>query len=133
MTETPTHTPLPCPNMERVLADHLREVSKVIVDHLGGGSEWFARIGDDFYVDPKAIGPELHRRKTDAQIAKKALFRANTRADSHHRLVEALEAFVNCARYTPHMDGTSTFAGWSQGALRGAEALARDVLKEAGR
>ena len=34
------------------------------------------------------------RRKTDAQITKKALFRANTRADSHHRLVEALEAFA---------------------------------------
>lgn len=85
MTET-AHTPLP---------ELLRELSKVIVDHLGGGSEWFTRVGDDFYVDPKAIGPELRRRKTDAQITKKALFRANTRADSHHRLVEALRGLLD--------------------------------------
>lgn len=58
------------------MARRLRELSIVIADHLGGGSEWFSAIGDEFYVDPKAIGPELQRRKTDAQITKKALFRA---------------------------------------------------------
>ncbi len=58
----------------------LRELSVVICAHLGGGSEWFSRIGDDFYADPKAIGAELQRRKTDAQITKRALILANRRA-----------------------------------------------------
>ncbi|QCI93383.1 hypothetical protein [Novosphingobium sp. EMRT-2] len=98
MTETP---------LEAALAKHLRELTKVIVSHLGGGSEWFIRIGDDYYADPKAVGPELQRRKTDAQVAKKALIRANREAtplpttannpetDAHRDLVEALKGIVD--------------------------------------
>lgn len=54
-----------------------RDLSVVIVNHLGGGSEWFSQVGDEYYADPKAIGPELQRRKTDAQTTKSALVRAN--------------------------------------------------------
>lgn len=53
-----------------------RELSKVLCDILGGGSEWFSRVGDQFYVDPKLARAELQRRKTDAAITKRALFRA---------------------------------------------------------
>lgn len=60
------------------LQAELRALSKVIVDHLGGGSEWFKQIGDDYFVSAKAIEGELRRRKTDAQITKRALVRANT-------------------------------------------------------
>ncbi|MES2289251.1 MAG: hypothetical protein V4530_05885 [Pseudomonadota bacterium] len=52
-----------------------RELSKVIVQHLGGGSEWFSRVGDEFYADPEIIRAELQRRKSDAFITKRALFR----------------------------------------------------------
>lgn len=61
-----------------LIEKRLRELSVVICAHLGGGSEWFSRIGEDFYVDPKIIGAELQRRKTDAQITKRALIRANS-------------------------------------------------------
>lgn len=54
-----------------------RDLSIVIVKHIGGGSEWFSQIGDEFYTDPAIIDGELQRRKTDAQITKKALIRAN--------------------------------------------------------
>ena len=61
----------------------LRELSRVLANHLGGGSEWFKRIGDNFYIDPKAVAAELQRRKTDAQITKRALVRANQKLDAH--------------------------------------------------
>lgn len=54
-----------------------RDLSVMIVNHLGGGSEWFSQVGDEYYADPNAIGPELQRRKTDTQITKTALVRAN--------------------------------------------------------
>lgn len=59
------------------MRDELRALSIVLVQHLGGGSEWFAQIGDEYFVSAKAIGPELQRRKTDAHITKCALIRAN--------------------------------------------------------
>lgn len=59
------------------LEGEMRALSKVLADHLGGGSEWFKQIGDDYFVSAKAIEGELRRRKTDAQITKRALFRAN--------------------------------------------------------
>ncbi|MEW6627610.1 MAG: hypothetical protein AB1431_12575 [Pseudomonadota bacterium] len=54
-----------------------RKLSKVLGDILGGGSEWFSRIGDEFYVDPDLARAELQRRKTDALVTKQALCRAN--------------------------------------------------------
>lgn len=54
-----------------------RKLSKVLGDILGGGSEWFSRVGDDFYIDPDLARAELQRRKTDAAVTKNALFRAN--------------------------------------------------------
>jgi hypothetical protein len=62
---------------ERLLEKRLRDLSIMLTDHLGGGSEWFSQIGDEYYADPRSIGPELRRRKRDAQITKRALFRAN--------------------------------------------------------
>ncbi|MBH1993225.1 MAG: hypothetical protein I8H86_10080 [Sphingomonadaceae bacterium] len=56
-----------------------RELSRVLVDILGGGSEWFSRVGDDFYADPKLARAELQRRKTDALITKRAFVKANAR------------------------------------------------------
>jgi hypothetical protein len=70
----------------RAALDELRELSVVLADHLGGGSEWFKQIGDDYFVSAKAIKPELQRRKTDAQITKRALVRAN------NAVREAMEA-----------------------------------------
>ncbi len=64
-----------CPHEKR-----LRELTVILVDHLGGGSEWFSRIGDEFYADPETVRAALQRRKTDAQIAKRALVEANRRA-----------------------------------------------------
>ena len=49
-------------------------------------------------------------------------------ADTIERLEAALREFVECARYDPHMDGSSTFMGWQQSALRRAETRARDTL-----
>lgn len=60
------------------LDNHLRALSKMLTGHLGGGSEWFTRIGENFYADPVAIGAELQRRKTDAQETKVALYRGRS-------------------------------------------------------
>ena len=69
-----------------------------------------------------------------------ARYREQAEAASKAReaeLVEALEAFVNCARYSPDMGGKRRFMGWSQSDLRRAESKARaalqEQLKEAGR
>lgn len=53
-----------------------RALSVMLGNILGGGSEWFSRVGDEFYIDPKIAGAELQRRKSDAQITKRALIRA---------------------------------------------------------
>lgn len=59
-----------------------RALSVMLAEILGGGSEWFSRVGDEFYIDPKLAGAELRRRKTDAQITKRLLFQSKTgRAD----------------------------------------------------
>lgn len=71
------------PASESLVEARLRELGKVLTDHLGGGSEWFSRVGDDFYIDPEAVRSELQRRKTDAQITKKALFRARAALSAH--------------------------------------------------
>jgi len=55
-----------------LVAAELRALSKVLVDHLGGGSEWFKPIGDEFYVSAAAIAPELRRRKEEAQALRRA-------------------------------------------------------------
>jgi len=68
---TPEH------HAEAILRVALRDLSKVLCDHLGGGSEWFAPIGDEYFVSAKEIEGELRRRKTDAQITKRALVKAN--------------------------------------------------------
>jgi len=68
-----------------------RELSKVMGDILGGGSEWFSRVGDEFYIDPELARAELQLRKTDAIITRKALFRDRAAVAE---LVEALQAFV---------------------------------------
>lgn len=60
----------------------LRKLSVILVDHFGGGSEWFSRIGDDFYVDPEAARVELQRRKTEARVTKRALVEAKRTAPS---------------------------------------------------
>ncbi len=65
---------------QEALEQRLRQLSIVMANHLGGGSEWFSRVGDEFYVDPEIIRAELQRRKTDAQITKAALIRANRAA-----------------------------------------------------
>jgi hypothetical protein len=46
-------------------------------------------------------------------------------------LLEALEAFVGCARYDPTMDGKGAFKGWSQSDLRRAETRARAAIAKA--
>lgn len=79
---------LQSPPDTELLEKRLRELTKIIVQHLGGGSEWFSRIGDDFYADPEPVRAELQRRKTDAQITKRALVQAN-RSDTELR--KALE------------------------------------------
>ncbi|WP_257541211.1 hypothetical protein [Sphingobium sp. CFD-1] len=61
----------------RLAEKRCRELSKVLADILGGGSEWFSRVGDQFYVDPKLARDELQRRKTDAIITKKRLVACN--------------------------------------------------------
>lgn len=63
--------------MTETVEQRARALSKMLANILGGGSEWFSRVGDDFYVDPKLAGEELQRRKTDAQITKRALVRSN--------------------------------------------------------
>ena len=70
-----------------------RELSKVMGDILGGGSEWFSRVGDEFYIDPKIARAELQRRKTDAIITRKALFRDRAAVAE---LVEAIEQALKC-------------------------------------
>lgn len=74
-TELPTGA-----GLDDLIERRLRDLTKMLTDHLGGGSEWFSRIGDEFYADPKVIGPELQRRKTDAQITKRLLVKANQAA-----------------------------------------------------
>ena len=69
-----------------------RELSKVMGDILGGGSEWFSRVGDEFYIDPELARAELQRRKTDATITRKALFRDRAAVAE---LVEALDGLLN--------------------------------------
>jgi len=44
------------------------------------------------------------------------------------RLREVLRAFTDCARYDPHMDGSSSFMGWRHSELRRVEELARATL-----
>lgn len=82
-----------------------------------GGSEWFTRIGAGFYADPKVVGPELQRRKTDSQVTKQALFRANRgitplpttannpETDAHRDLVEALRDIRKAALFAAAMAG----------------------------
>ena len=86
-----------------------RDLSVMLVNHLGGGSEWFSQVGDEYYADPKAIGPELQRRKTDAQITKSALVRANRanaeQAEREARLVGAITS-TNAMACTPDSDGS---------------------------
>lgn len=43
---------------------------------------------------------------------------------------EVLRRFTECARYDPHMDGSSTFIGWQQSELRRVEVQARTFLQE---
>ena len=69
MTDTDT--------LREALEKRCRDLSVMLSGILGGGSEWFSSVGDQYYVDPKLAGPELQRRKTDAAITKKALFRQN--------------------------------------------------------
>ena len=49
-------------------------------------------------------------------------------AEQNARLVGALQAFTDCARYDPHMDGSSSFMGWRHSELRRVEELARTTL-----
>lgn len=54
-----------------------RALSKVLGEFLGGGSEWFSRVGDDFYIDPELARNELCRRKIGYAEAKMALARSH--------------------------------------------------------
>lgn len=63
------------PSTQGDMEKYAREMSVMLVRLLGGGSEWFKLIGDEYYVCPKLAGEELQRRKIEAIVTKKALFR----------------------------------------------------------
>jgi hypothetical protein len=53
---------------------YARDISIMLAQILpGSGSEWFARIGDEFYICPKLAGNELQRQKAAAQNARKRI------------------------------------------------------------
>lgn len=76
--------------MSEELAKYARDVSIMLSSILGGGSEWFKQIGDEYYVCPKLAGSELQRRKTDARITKSALFRERKSHEADRAFKEAL-------------------------------------------
>lgn len=74
------------------LEQYAREKSIMLCRFLpGSGSEWFRKIGDEYYVCPKLAGAELQRQKTDAQVTKRALFRA--KADSSYASPEGVQSW----------------------------------------
>lgn len=113
MTDKATHTPLPCPFCGA-------QAVSARVDRLGQPSRY------------KVFCTGCLGRTDDAQERAEALTAWNTRADSHHRLVEALEDCV--AVLTDPIVGTIYHddPDWYQ-ALDRAVTKARAALKEAGR
>lgn len=54
----------PAPPNEAALREYAREASKALTYLVGGGSEMFKRLGDEFYADP-----ELCKRRGDEKMA----------------------------------------------------------------
>lgn len=69
-------------------------------------------------------GPEQTFRDTERNL--RNLIEAQ--AAEIVQLSEVLRAFTDCARYDPHMDGSSSFMGWRHSELRRVEELARATL-----
>jgi hypothetical protein len=79
--------------------------------------QWAVELA--IYVENKANCPTFY----EAALAIQAAF-----AERDARLVGVLQAFTDCARYDPHMDGSSSFMGWRHSELRRVEELARATL-----
>jgi hypothetical protein len=86
------------------LKKYAREASVMLVSLLGGGSEWFKRIGDEYYVCPKLAGDELQRRKIDAINTKKDLVHEKA---SNAEMAEALDSLITAVKFEvpPIIDG----------------------------
>lgn len=56
---------------------HLREVSKAVTSlTIGAGSEYFAKVGDEFYICPNAIRDRIGGMLNDGHNARRELAKA---------------------------------------------------------
>lgn len=118
------------------LRERCRQLSIVITGHLGGGSEWFSRIGDDFYADPTICRDGLQRMKTDAHITKKALVRANKQARARGEEPLSARPTGDEAPLTPYgeqMQEALEALTFAEASYRSAHDLFGDGSREAGR
>jgi hypothetical protein len=104
---------------------------------------WFPRY-QGFAQEPLEEAFARHRQTTTAEALKAAAVEFNKLTaiavsdarryataealEAMREAREAIQGFVECARYDPTMDGKGAFKGWAQSDLRRAESRGRTTL-----